>query len=243
MHYLKYLGVMACLLFFTGCFEVLEQIQLDKKGKGTYTVGMDLSSMLEDPMMKQLLLEGVKKDGPQLLDKAGKLEMDSVMYFKNDEGFVKPEGHDKVWETAKVEMLMSESKSKMTMNLTFDFDNVGDIKHFYSELQNKGGQAAGLANMGMLPIGNFSFKKKLLTRLPTPKGEPLFDPEDQNIQMMRMMFTGATYTTQYNFPGKVKSVSMPGAVVDKKTVKVTVPILDMLDQKAELAGEIKFKNR
>ena len=55
------------------------------------------------------------------------------------------------------------------------------------------------------------------------------------------MLAGASYKTIYKMPGKVKQSTIPDAEIDGKTVTVEHPMLDVINQKVKIEGDIKFK--
>ena len=55
------------------------------------------------------------------------------------------------------------------------------------------------------------------------------------------MFLGtAKYTTIYNLPNRVKKVKMANAKIDGNTVTVENSMLDIMEGKAKLDGQISF---
>ena len=77
--------VTASLLFLTSCLEVLEDVYLNADGAGKYLITMDMSELFSDPMMKGLFDEAAKEETGKTDDEP--LEMDSVMYFRDESGF------------------------------------------------------------------------------------------------------------------------------------------------------------
>lgn len=239
--------VTSSLFFLTGCLEVLEEVYLNKDGSGKYLVTMDMSELFSDPMLKGIIDEAAKKETGKSDD--APLEMDSVMYFRDDPQFAQLSQEDQqVIKDISVKMNASESKGEMVIQLDFPFASLEDFKQMNEVMaklktdDNSG--AGGMMGNGMFSTqgAQFELNKKVLTRLPTSPMKDLFGDEDQ-MAMVKMFFEGATYTTLYHLPGKVKKTDIPNATIDGKTVRVENNFLDILEGKAKIAGDIKFKKK
>ncbi len=233
-----------CLVVLnTGCFDIVEEVFLNKDGSGKYLMTMDMSGLLKDSFMKGMFEESLKQEGG---DQIGALmEKDSIIYFKDlPEVAELSAGEKEILENLQMRLSMSEKKSEMLIKLQLDFKNVTDINKM-SEVMSKIGadqQVSGGMPGGNLMTGNnasFSFKKGLLSRLPVKMSDAV--KADENMEMMKMFLGDADYKTIYHLPGKVKKADIPGAVIEGNTVTVTNSLLDMMDGKAKIDGAIKFK--
>lgn len=227
----------------TGCFDIVEEIFLNKDGSGKYHITMDMSGLFSDPMMKGMMEEALKQQTEA--DPEAALEKDSIVYFKD-----MPEAEDlaaedkKVLENLIMRMTMSESKKQMLIRLEYDFKKVDDIQKMSAVLQKVGADqqiGGGMPGGGLLSgeAASFSWKKGLLKRLPVTMKAP--DQADENMEMMKMFLGEADYKTIYHLPGKVKKADIPNAIIDGNTVTVTNGILDLMDGKVKVDGNIKFK--
>ena len=227
---------------FTGCFDILEDISFKKDGSGTYLITFDMNQIINDPFMKEMLLESVKNDTDF---KGEKIAMDSVIYFKDDPQFASLKDKSTLWESAKMHMVINEEKGKMFVNFGFDFNEVSDIDAFFKAL-NKDSDAQNMfAGFDQIVGGStFVYKKKTLTRLPFPESDQTLQDnlKEDEMAMLKMFMTESELKTSYSFPGKVKKSSIPNSVIDGNEVSVAVPLLDLMDGSAEMDGEIKFKN-
>lgn len=225
-----------------GCFNVIEDIHLNKKGSGTYQITYDLSSIISNPMLKEMIKQSAEEGDESMsgLFSGGEMELDTLIALKDSpmsEGKEMPE----VLKKATMAMKISESKGQFETVMKFDFKNVGEIAEFYTALGDisEEGQA-GFG--GMLPsLGLFETKKKSITR----KSFDLTNLKEQmggeeSMDMMKMMMSGATYKTIYHLPKKAKNTNIEGAKMDGKTVTVTHDYLDIIEGTANLAGTIKF---
>ena len=229
----------ACSFLLTSCIETLEEIYLNKDGSGKYQVTFDMSEFFSNPMMKSLIEEAAKEEGAEAGFELG--ETDTLIYLGQG-GMA--EG---VMKDAVMRMTMSDSLGKFLVSMNFPFENVGQIDEFFQKLSEEGA-AAGAGAMGgmgsmLMPGGKFAFKKKRLTRLKSEQGgaSELFAGEDG--EFMKMFFSGGTHTTVYHLPGKVKKTTIEGAETDGNTVTVERPLMDLMEGKAGLEGEIRFKNK
>ncbi|MBK7870107.1 MAG: hypothetical protein IPJ74_05160 [Saprospiraceae bacterium] len=230
------------IILNTGCFDIVEEIFLNKNGSGKYLVTMDMSSMFTDPFMKGMIQESLEQqEGGDT-----NMEKDTVIYFKD-----MPEAEElsaeeqKLIENAVIKMKMSEKEEKMLVNIEIPFANVEDMTKISKVLEKVGADqqvAGGMIGGGMMngSAAAFMLKNKTLTRLPAPKLSEESKTDD-NMEMMKMFLGEAKYKTIYHLPGKVKKAGISGAEVDGSTVTVTNSLLDIMDGKAKLDGDIKFK--
>ncbi|MEZ4995731.1 MAG: hypothetical protein R2824_35270 [Saprospiraceae bacterium] len=239
--------VSSSLFFLTGCLEVLEEVYLNKDGSGKYLVTMDMSELFSDPMLKGIIDEAAKKETG--VDADAPLEMDSVMYFRDEPQFRELSKEDQaIIKDVCIKMNASESKGKMVLQLDFpfkDLESFSKVNDVLAKLKTDDATGAGgMMGNGMFGTqgAQFELNKRILTRLPSSPMKDMFGDDDQ-MAMVKMFFEGATYTTVYHLPGKVKSSDIANADIDGKTVRVENSFLDILEGKAEIAGDIKFKKK
>ncbi len=230
------------LLFTTtGCFDIVEEIFLNKNGSGKYLVTMDMSAMFSDPFMKSMMEESLKEEtGATELS----MEKDTTIFFRDV-----PEAADlsaaerQLIQNALMKLTMSEEKGQMLIRMELPFNNIEDINKIGQVMDKIGAsqQMGGLGG-GMMTGSTalFAMKKNTLTRLPAPKAAPTED-EEESMEMMKMFLGEAKYTTIYHLPGKVRKAGIPGAKVEGDKVTVSASLLDMMDGKAKIEGDIRFK--
>ncbi|MCB0556537.1 MAG: hypothetical protein KDD02_23535 [Phaeodactylibacter sp.] len=225
------------LLFLTSCIETLEEVYLNKNGSGKYSITFDMSEFMSNPMMKGMLEEAAKGEG---MDSGLNLEnMDTIIHLGNEPGA------GEAMKKALLHLTMNEAQGKFVLNMSLPFDNVGQIDQFFKEL-NEQGAGSGASSMAggtsmFMPGGLFEFSKKKLTR---KKAEQAGQNEllaGEEGEFVKMFFASGTHKTVYYLPGTVKKTSIDGAVVDGKTVTVERPLLDMMEGKVGLEGEIRFR--
>ncbi|MCB9284423.1 MAG: hypothetical protein H6563_10150 [Lewinellaceae bacterium] len=228
-------------LLFSSCFEILEEIYLQKDGKGTYLYTIDMSALM-DESMKELLASAAAEGEANSLEG---VEIDSTIYFRDanpDEiaALDRPE----IFKRAFMKIQMSDEQDKMVMQFGLDFEDVGEIDYFLQNLDKVSGGdlQGGEMGKGLLLTSQaaqmFALKGKKLTRLATPDlGE---DVNNEDMSMLSMFMESATFTTIYHLPGKVKKTSIPGAVIEGKDVRVESSLLDLMNGEEAPKGWIKF---
>ncbi len=229
----------------TGCLNLIEKISFNKDGSGEYQLTFDLSALYADPMLKSMVLEGMKSEMPEDVDMDEFMEFDTTIAFTQQmaQGFEleRPE----FWEKVSMDITSSESKQQLIASMIVPFKEVADIDFFMKSLNEMAKKQMGPAAGGndILPAnGLLAFSKKKLSRSPMPKPAQSMDMESQEMQMVKMMLATATYQTVYNLPGKVKKTTMEDAEIKENQVSITYPLLDLVEGKAKVEGDIKFKN-
>lgn len=237
------LALVSGILMFglTACFDITEEVHLNRDGSGKYAIIMDMSAMFKDPFMKGMMAESLQQQGAE-----GEMEKDTVIHFKDDPKLADLSPEDrKVVEKLTMHMVMSESQEKMMITMDLPFSNIKDISRMSSALKNIDtgtGMGGMLGGGGMMTPGgdiNFELTKGKLTRIVAPDTEKLAD--DENMAFVKMFLESASYKTIYHLPGKVKKASMSNAKVDGNTVTVANSLIDIIEGKASVGGEIKFK--
>ena len=233
----------ACFLL-TGCIDIVEEMTLNKNGKGTYTFTIDMSSILQLASMKDLMNQAGADEEAQKKLGMDKMEKDTTIYFKDMPADLRAEtGNPDFWKKAQMNMKMSEKDKKLVMQMRLDFDKIEDIEFFFKNLtkvmKEGAGELGGMPTEGLAPTAvAFKLAKKSLTRLPTPKAENA--PSGEDLEMMKMFLGTAKNKTIYNLPNRVKKTKIPTAKIDGNTVTVENSMLDIMEGKAKLDGEISF---
>ncbi len=255
----------AASMTFTSCINVLEEMFLNKDGSGKYAMTIDMSAIMDASTREMLKSfsqeEGAEEDAQaEAEEDAFPTEVDTTMYFSDMPADMRgdlsrPEFYDKV----SMKMVASESKEIMKITFQLDFDNADDIDYFLKNMDKlmssagdednplgaMGGGGEGMG--GLIPSAGidyrlFDISSKLLKRHKAPAPAESAE-EDETMAMMKMFMAGAEYTTIYHFPGKVKNATNPNAKVDGKTVTIKGDLLDILEGKADMSTEVKFKKK
>lgn len=241
--------VSSSLFFLTSCLEMVEDVFLNADGSGKYQVTMDMSALFSDPMLKGMIEEQAKKEAGQ--DADAPLEKDSTMFFRDAPGFEKLNAAEQALvKDVAIMMKASESKGEMVIKLDLPFKQLDDLQKMGEALKKMedgatGGPAGILGGGGMFGSqgAQFALKKGILTRLPMPDTKEMLGDDADQMAMMKMFMSGASYKTVYHLPGKVKKTDIANASVEGNTVTVENSFLDILEGKANIAGDIKFKKK
>jgi len=254
MKKLLYLLVGFCLITMTSCIDIVEEMFLKKNGSGKYVITMDMSALMEAGTKE--MLEGMMKENQEegAEDLSIPTEMDSIMYFSDAPDSIRRKfTHPEILEKIYVHTIMSEKKEEMIIKFAIDFDKVKEIDYFLEDLdklqgdnQLTGGLGAAGGGGGFFPSASsaknlFKLAKRKFTRLPAEQPEETMNEED--MQMAKMFFADAKYKAIYHFPGKIKKTTMKNAMIDGKTLTMESPLIDIMEGKAALEGDICFKKR
>lgn len=230
-------------LLLSSCFDILEEIYLEKNGKGQYLYTIDMSALMDESMKE--LLQSAEEEGEE--NSLEGVEIDSVVYFKDsDPDMLKKMEKPEIFERAFMKIQMSDDQDKMVMQFGLDFENVDEIEYFLKNIDKLMGDSMEGNPMGggLLPsfndTGMFVQKGKKLTRLAslTLGGEEI---SEDDMGMISMFMESATFRTVYYLPGKVKKTNIPNAVIDGNTLMIETPMLDLMKGEAEQKGWVKFK--
>jgi translation elongation factor P/translation initiation factor 5A len=230
-------------LLLSSCFDILEEIYLEKNGKGQYLYTIDMSALMDESMKE--LLQGAGEEGEE--NSLEGVEIDSVVYFKDsDPEMLQAMDKPEIFERAFMKIQMSDEQDKMVMQFGLDFENVGEIAYFLQNIDKLMGDSMEGNPMGggLLPsfneAGMFMQKGKKLTRLASLSlgGEEI---SEDDMGMLSMFMESAIFRTVYHLPGKVKKTNIPNAVIDGNTLMIESSMLDLMKGEAEQKGWVKFK--
>lgn len=238
------------LLALTGCFDVVEEVFLNRDGSGKYLITMDMSSMLTDPFMKGMMEEALADQNGGNTAEA-EMEKDTMFHFRELGDEVELSAREAALiADAKAKMSMSQKEGKMLVTMEFPFKKVEDLTEIMKIAEKIGGDdemgdglmGGGMMGGSMMPSGAgiFELKRRKLYRLPAPEMEQASEM-DEDMEMMKMFLGTATYKTIYHLPGKVRKTDIPNAEIDGNMVIVESSLLDMMDKKVEVNGMIKFR--
>lgn len=244
MRKLTFVVLLLTAFSLQSCLNIVEKLSLNRDGSGTYAITYDMSAMMTG-MMREMMLESLQEDEDSPFANAkvdGKIELDTLLNLEDAPMTADVEGEmPAIMRKAKMRMNISETQNLFEATMTLDFDDIGDVEEFQAAMNKMGdsGDSGGFG--GMTPMaGLFKLDGRTLMR-----GKSKAEPEamdDENAEMMKMMMSGATYKTIYEFPRKVKSFDIDGAEkTNKKTLTATYSLIDVMEGKADMSGKIKFK--
>lgn len=244
MRKITFLVLILASFSLQSCLNIIEKLTLNRNGSGTYELTYDMSSMMTG-MMRDMILQNMEEEGGEDNPFAnakvdGKIELDTLIDMKDapmTDG-IDVDDMPEIMRKVKMRLKMSETQSLFTTTLTLAFNNVSEINEFYDAMSEMGDNGGGMT--GLMPLnGLFKIDGNTLVRGKMTVGE---QADDENMEMMKMMMSGATYKTIYEFPKKVKGFTVAnGEKTDKKTITATYDLLDIMEGKVDMAGKISFK--
>lgn len=234
--------ILPLAFLFTGCFEILEELYLQKGGKGSYLYSIDMSAMMDESMKE--FLQSAGEEGENSL--AG-VELDSTVYFRDTHAEeIKSLDKPEIFERAFMKMEISDANDRMVIRFGLDFEKIDDIAYFLQNLDQVTGDAmeGGMSmGAGLLPGAKsaemFALKGKKLSRVSGL--EMAEEASEEDMGMLSLFMESATFRTVYHLPGSVKKTTIPGAVIEGNTVTVESSFTDLMKGESNTDGYIKFK--
>ncbi|WP_338764648.1 hypothetical protein WAF17_22330 [Bernardetia sp. ABR2-2B] len=227
----------------TSCFDLKEEVTINKDGSGSFIQTIDLGN---NPMIQMAL--NMQSDSAKENKPMGK--MDSTLE-ETKEKLSKVKGISNI-KTA-------TSTEEMKFTVMYDFEDVDALNKAVNALkEEKEGEVKMMQKQ-------YSFKKGQFTRANSfsmgdngmdmseimggkkdDDAEQTEEEKAQMKQMMQMFFGNANYTYVVHVPNKVKSYSNKSNTTvsgDEKTLTMTIPFLDLLneDKKVDVGNSVKFK--
>lgn len=207
----------ASVFTMTACFDITEDITVNKDGSGIYVSTTDASKLSE-----QLSMLAAMDTTGQMIPKL-KYSLDSS-FTANFTQYAKIKGVSNVKIDTSKEYLY-----KVTLNFA-DVDALNGVinvdkkdaaqKNLYAwtkgKLTRKDSGIGGMGEMGM--------------------------EDEQQKEMAKSMLKDMKYTIVYHLPSKVSGVTNKEAKLsaDKKTVTLECSLLDVVDKKVSLGNEVKY---
>lgn len=236
----------------TSCISIIEELTLNKDGSGTYTYTIDMTALMESGALEQA--RQMSEEMPE-----NELEIDTAVGaydMMESQGTLEDMDKPEFWKKVKMVSKISESKKIGEISFILDFEDMSEVDYFsanMSKLLENDETAGMLSSMGLAGstgANPLSYKKSWFSNTITRnKQEGSSDManmlDEEGGEMVKMMLSGAEYTTIYNLPGKVKSVSNDDAKISKdgKTVTIKADLLDQMEGEADLSTSIKFKKK
>lgn len=250
MKKLTYLLLLVVAFATSGCFEMLEDVYVNNDGTGKYQLTMDMSSLFSDPFMGEIMKQSMKEEGG-----LEKLEIDSLISVSSMQEGGLPSTltakERKLLDRTEIRMRLSESESIGKLTITFPFASMAELNDFqaaFAKLNEEGGEQGGM--MGMMgsssnPSGKstWSMSGRAITRVvdQVDTAAALAGMDQETLDMVKMFMSESNFTTTYHLPGKVQSCSIKNARVDGNKAVVKYGFLELLEDKPNVGGTIKFK--
>lgn len=243
-------------LLATSCLTIEERITLNADGSGMQVNTVDMSEVLDNPMVKMGMAEEMKKQGGDVPER-----IDSSFSVLEQLGPSNPQ-----WTAAQRE-LVGRSNGTVVMDLeegvglittTFKFNSPDEINELAALMasankptEKEDNPFAGLSGQNFVSsVMKISGKK--FTRTTTKSADfenPLADAglDEGTLDMMKGMFGDAVLGYRIDFPGQVKKVKgFPGhEITDGNSIIMLFDFMEIIEKPETVAnaltGEVKFK--
>lgn len=232
------------LMFFTTSCNFTENITIKEDGTGSMSMDMDASQLMA------LAGEEMAKESDERIDST--FSFKDVFAAKKDSISKLPQEEQerlKKLEKFSMKMLMDPKTQEFQFTLLSDFKKIDEL----SDLMEAFDKASPMNNKkkeGMPDFGLERYKTKTAYfydgkkfKKTVSRKEEMPEVQNDSLDMIKAMLESATYTVNYKFPKRVKSVSNKTATLsaDKKTVTVVYPFSDYLDKPKDMSLEVEFE--
>ncbi len=215
-------------IFMTGCFDIEEEVTLNRDGSGRYQVSMDMSE-IGDMIASFAEEEGMGSSE----DMFG--TMDSALQAQS-ETLKQIEGISKV----------AYSIEGYTFTSSFQFEDVLALNEALAQSNSDPNNQFMQLTQG----AKFSWKAGTFEKINPPIKDAMDqvgmggdEANEEGMEMAKMMLGSASYTTIIHLPNKVKKVSNAKSDIqpDGRTVKTEISFADLMTGEATAGTIIKYK--
>jgi hypothetical protein len=243
------------VFLFVGCYEINEEITLNKNGSGTYVTKMDMGAMLQ--MIQNMAgEEELSKNGMDRI-------IDTVIHLNTimDTAQNVTAEQKRLYRDGEMRLQLNVKESVFKADMSFPFKNYNDLQALMSGSGAAGlgqafknifakndstGSAAALPDQGMDQISNVydvTVDKNTISRkLNKEKFDSLMQrPEIAQAKQMMGAFE-ILCTTSIRLPKPAKKVNntMMTLSADKKTVTMKYDLLKILDTPEKFSYTIEY---
>lgn len=250
------------IVFFSSCGDVKDEMWIEQDGSGKMHYTMDLSNSIAMIQMMGSMSEDTLGGGDMdmmgsFFEEMGGENVDTTMNFADfgDEVNIDDPQKAKLMRNISLNLKADKEEGSAMMKMMINFDSFGQLKEMFdllgeADMEETPGGAPNIGELfGGTNLGaDYSFDKKKFFRAGGEMGGmgDMMGEEggsDEDMAMLQMMFGGATISSEYHFPYKVKSVSDPNAVVKGNTVFIEQDMMDLMKSEKVDDLEIKFKKK
>lgn len=238
-------GFSLLLLVFTTSCNFTENITVNPDGSGSMSIDMDASQLMA------VAGKELAKDGDKRIDST--MSFKALLATKKDSIAKLPKEEQeklKKLENFSMKMLMDPATSEFKFTLMSDFKKVSEMGDAMEAFDKAGPMANKKRSEAQPDLGLDKYKTKvnytydgLTFTKKIARKEKMPETQNDSVDMFAAMLDGSTYTLNYKFSKKVKSVSEKKAVIssDRKTVTVVYPFSDYLVKPEEMSIEVQFE--
>lgn len=227
------------LSFITTSCNFTENITVSQDGSGKASFDMDGSQLMA--MAGGQMGDAKAIDSTFTFKEIFANKKDSIAKLSKAE-----QDHIKSLENLTVKIQMNAQEGQMNVNVLNNFKKVTEVsdvmQSFIDIARVKSPDKAEV--MGFLnnhATVKYSYDGKTFKRNVEVAQNVVKQADSLN--MYKSMLTESTYTINYKFPKKIKSVSNKTAVIgdDKQSLSVTYKLLDYLDNPTQLGLQVEFE--
>jgi hypothetical protein len=222
-------------VMLAGCFDITEEIFLEKNGSGSYVSTIDMSQMKDMvSMLKTMMPDSLQGQNDEMKELN---ELDSVQNMWKD-----------IEQIQGISQVKREKKENLVYVISFRFANIKALNEAMTKRNKK--------DSGDLTVpGDFySFKPGLFSCNDTSfgglseltKGMNASGADNDStamaMNMMKTFMGDMKYTSIYHFPAKVTSFTNKEAKLDAdgKTLRLELNLIDT-EKPGTLRNEVRFK--
>lgn len=227
----------------TSC-QFTEEIKFDEKGGGKYNLNMDMASMIN--------MMGAMQDSTENEESE---KLDTIVYVKdilesNKESIANLSTQEQAtFETLKdmiIHVKMDKEAEIFSTDFSLDFKSVSQLDNIEEKIKmaqklqdNKVEESEPTNHKISYTYSKKKFERKVEMLKLTADEQAKFD---ESLKSSEMFLEGSTYKIKYNFPKKIKSTTLVGAVIsdDKKTLTFEAEMGKILKEPKSLEFEVKF---
>lgn len=249
-------GVLAAVMLFVSCYEINEEIVINKDGTGTYVTKMDMSALIQ--MMQTMAgEEELSKSG---LDRA----IDTLVQLKSVMDTAKnvTEEERRLYADGTLKLQLNIKENIFKSDIAFPFKSRGDLqrlmmgagsssmgavfKKLFSPADSTG-QDAPVQDQGLEQINNIFDvvidDHKISRQLNKQKYDALMErPEIVQAKQMSAGGVEVLYTTTIKLPSKVKKTDNPIVKIseDKRSVTIRYDLLKLFESPEKFSYTIEY---
>ncbi|MEZ4886902.1 MAG: hypothetical protein R3E32_19390 [Chitinophagales bacterium] len=213
MKHLFLLVTIVCSFALTSCFNIIEEVAINRNGSGTYKNTLDMSQMMG--MVAAFMPDSVK----QMAGEMEKGMTSSLDGLKNIKG---------------ISNISSTSEGDFIYSLSYTFDNVDALNKAITASKD-GDKFLGAMGSSYEIKGKKLYRK---TYMNPDESSELFGDEDFNMEELQgvmSMLNTPTYKIIYHLPKKVKKLKVEGTEAkyekDANRVEIEYDLLKMISDK------------
>ena len=206
----------ASIVSLAGCFDITEDVTINKDGSGKYANTIDATKLAEQMKMFAAF------------DSTG--EMIPKLKYSLDSSFAS------TWDAYKsikdITNIKIDTSKEYVYTVALDFKNIAALNAALSK-----DKSANQQNM-------YTWEKGKISRQDMPLNlSDLKTEDEQQKEMMKGFLKDMTYKIIFHLPNSVKKVSNKSATIsqDKKTVTLEANLLDVTEDKVKLGTEVTYK--